>query len=186
MLRIGMIGEYPTDIDCISSLLMKKHKENISVFPLIYDLHGSMLENPKIKRQLRREYEIVKPDFVLFIRDLDGLEDNKVLLEQRKSYFTEFNSVVNKKGIFLLNIYELEALLLSDISLLNTYFGAGLQEIEDCMKIEDPKGYLQRKIRKYSTGDNPALFALMEYDKVAGNCRYFKEFTERFEKIIKN
>jgi len=186
MLRIGMIGEYPTDVDCIASLLMKKYKEQIVLFPLIYDLHGSMLENPKIKRQLRKEYEIEKPDFVLFIRDLDSLEDNRFQLEQRKAYFTAFNSVVDKKGIFLLNIYALEALLLSDIPNLNSYFEVELNTIADCMYIEDPKGFLQKKIRKYSTGHNLALFSRLDYDRTTMNCRYFKEFAQVFDKIIKN
>jgi len=181
-----MIGEYPTDVNCISNLLLKKHKEGIVFFPLIYDLHGSMLENPKIKRQLRKEYEIIRPDFVLFIRDLDGLEDNKSLLEQRKAYFKEFNSVVDRKGIFLLNIYELEALLLSDIDNLKNYFKVELDEIADCMKIIDPKGFLQKNISKYSTGHNLALFSRLDYDMVTRNCRYFKDFSLGFDKIVKN
>ncbi|MES1223728.1 MAG: hypothetical protein ABUT20_49995 [Bacteroidota bacterium] len=186
MLRIGMIGEYPTDVDCISSLLMKKYEGSIAFFPLIYDLHGSMLENPKIKRQLRKEYEIVRPDFVLFIRDLDGLENNKFLLDQRRAYFTEFNSVVDKKGIFLLNIYELEALLLCDVNLLNTHFEAKLEPIEDGMMIPDPKGYLKERVKKYSTGDNTTLFSKLDFEHVVNNCLYFKKFDEDFEKRLVN
>jgi len=186
MLKIGLIGEYPTDVDCISSLLVKKYDSDISFFPLIYGVHGSELENPKIKHQLRREYQYEKPDFVLFIRDLDGFEDNKFLLDQRKAYFTEFNSVVNRKGILLLNIYELEALLLSDVGMLNAYFEVQLEEIADCMQVEDPKGFLKTNIRKYSTGDNKTLFSLLNYDKVVNNCRYFKVFSQEFDKIIKN
>jgi hypothetical protein len=185
MLRIGMIGEYPTDVDCISSLLMKKYDSKVSFFPLIYDVHGSNLENPKIKHQLRREYQIVKPDFVLFIRDLDGLEDNLVQLEQRKAYFADFNNVVDKRGVLLLNIHELEALLLSDIGKLTSYYNVELDEIIDCMKIEDPKGYLKSRIKKYSTGDNVTLFSLLDYEQVLNNCRYFRRFNDDFSEIVK-
>jgi len=87
MLKIGMVGEYPTDIKSVSNLLMQRYKEAIHLFPLIYDVHGSSLENPKIKHQLRREYQIEKPDRVLFIRDLDGLENDAQSLEKRKAYF---------------------------------------------------------------------------------------------------
>jgi len=186
MLRIGMIGEYPTDVNCISGLLLKKYANDISFFPLVYGVHGSELENPKIKHQLRREYQYEKPDFVLFIRDLDGLEDNKFLLDQRKAYFTEFNSVIDRKGIFLLNIYELEALLLSDINLLNAHFETKLEPVEDCMKIPDPKGYLRKRIEKYSTGDNTTLFSKLDFDQVLNNCRYFKKFDDDFKKILLN
>ena len=69
MLRIGVIGEFPTDIECISILLLKKYKGKVDFFPLIYDIHGSNLENQKIKHQLRREFAIERPDYVLFVRD---------------------------------------------------------------------------------------------------------------------
>ena len=58
MLRVGMIGEYPTDVDCIETLLMKKYEGKVVFLPLLYDVHGSMLDNPKVKRLLRRAFEM--------------------------------------------------------------------------------------------------------------------------------
>lgn len=186
MLKIGMVGENPTDIGCISNLLRKKYTEDLTLFPLLNGINGSNLENAKIKHQLRREYQYTKPAFILFIRDLDGLEDNNELLEKRWTYFKEFNTVVDKKGIFLLHIYELEALLLTDIALLNDYYKVNLNPIADCMKVEDPKGFLHRNIKKYFTGDNKALFSLLNYERVIENCRYFDSFSQEFDKNIKN
>ena len=92
--------------------------------------------------------------------------------------------VIDKKGLFLLNIYELEALLLSDIKKVEEYYSVSVGKIEDCMKITDPKGYLYKSIKAYSTGDNKALFILLDYDQVVCNCRYFKKFVDDFEKVV--
>lgn len=186
MLRIGMVGEYPTDTISVSNLLNKKYSTIVSFFPLIYDIHGSSLDNPKIKHQLRREFQIEKPDFVVFIRDLDGLEHSVELWELRKSYFSAFNSVIDKRGILLLNIFELEALILTDIEAINSYYGINVDHVDDCMKIESPKEYLKSLIPKYSTGHNPELFSMLQYDLVTKKCRYFKKFDEDFNELIEN
>jgi hypothetical protein len=146
-------------------------------------VHGSNLDTQKIKHQLRREYQVEKPDYVLFVRDLDGLEHHIEQMNYRKECFAELNSVINKKGILLLNIFELEALLLTDIEAVNSYYGSKVDHVEDCMKIESPKEFLKRKISSYSTGHNPDLFALLNYDTVTDKCRYFKKFDEEFESI---
>jgi hypothetical protein len=184
MIRIGMIGEYPSDTKAIANLLNKKYADAIEFFPLIRDVHGSNLENQKIKHLLRREYQIEQPDFVLFIRDLDGLEHHAEKLIYRKACFTDFNSVIDKKGILLLNIFELEALLLTDIEAVNKYYGAKIDHVEDCMIIESPKEFLKKKISSYSTGHNPDLFGLLDYKNVIAKCRYYKKFDEDFEKIV--
>src|SRR5438067_522805 len=119
MIRIGMIGEYPSDTKAIANLLNKKFAGNVEFFSLIYDVHGSNLDNQKIKHQLRREYQMEKPDYVLLVRDLDGLEHHLDQINYRKTCFAELNSVIDKKGILLLNIFELEALLLTDIEVVN-------------------------------------------------------------------
>ena len=187
MIRIGMIGEYPSDTKAIANLLNKKYANAIEFFPLIYDVHGSNLDNQRIKHQLRREYQIERPDFVLFVRDLDGLEHHAEQINYRKECFTEFNSVIDKKGILLLNIFELEALLLTDIDAVNRYYGKRIDHVEDCMLIESPKEFLKRKIgSSYSTGHNPDLFALLDYNIVVAKCRYFKKFDEDFESIVLN
>jgi hypothetical protein len=184
MIRIGMIGENPTDTTCIASLLNKKYSSGVSFFPLIKNVNGSSLDNPKIKRQLRREYEIEKPDLVLFIRDLDGLEHHYDLLNYRKNWFSDLKRVVDKKGLLLLNIFELEALLLTDIEMVNNHYGSNIEMLEDCMKIEQPKEFLSERISRYLTGHNIELFSLLKYEIVIAKCRYFKTFDEDFEKIV--
>jgi hypothetical protein len=186
MIRIGMIGENPSDTSAIANLLNKKYSSRVQFFFLVKSIHGSNLDNPKIKRQLRREYEIEKPDYVLFIRDLDGLEHHYELMNYRKSWFSALKSVVDKKGVLLLNIFELEALLLTDVEMLNAYYGSNIEVIEDCMKIEQPKEFLCKRISKYLTGHNVELFSLLKYEIVLEKCRYFKKFDEDFESIVLN
>lgn len=179
-----MIGENPSDTTCIATLLSKKYSSHVQFFPLIKNITGSILDNPKIKRQLRREYEIEKPDYVLFIRDLDGLEHHFELLKCRKSWFSDLKSVVDKKGVLLLNIFELEALLLTDIQVVNAYYGSNIELVEDCMKIEQPKEYLSNRISRYLTGHNAELFSLLKYEIVLDKCRYFKKFDKEFESTV--
>ena len=65
------------------------------------------------------------PDIVIFIRDLDGLEtdtDFKEKKAKRQEYFTKSKSVVDKKALYLLNIYEIEALILADIEAFNAFY----------------------------------------------------------------
>lgn len=152
---------------------------------MIKNIRGSNLDNQKNKHRLRKNYERIKPDFVIFIRDLDGLEDEKDKLQKRKEYFTDFNSVVDKKGIFLLNIFEIEAIILSDIDTFNTYYNCDIAFKEDPMKQEEPKEFLTSK-SKYKESDCPELFKELQFDKVLENCRYFKNFYNMFMKQIEN
>jgi hypothetical protein len=182
MIRVGLIGEHPTDTTSIINLLSKKFGEIAIFFTLVKGVHGSNLDSQGIKRILRVEYETKAPELVIFIRDMDGLKNDKEKIKQRKSYFSNFNSVVDRKGILLLNIYELEALLLADIDVINDHYKVKLEAVEDCMTVPDPKGYLKQRVRAYSTGHNPDLFAKLTYTNLVGRCRYFKVFDTNLTK----
>jgi hypothetical protein len=185
-IKVGLIGEFPTDVNCIKSLLIKKYPD-IHWFPLIQDVHGSMLENQHIKHTLRKQYEVSKPQVVIFIRDLDSNEEDEIMMKKRLDYLREFNRVVNGRGHLLLNIQELEAILLTDVSILNKKYGSNLEKIEDCMSIKSPKDYIRERIGKYTTGDNEELFAKYDFGYVVTNCRYFKKFIEEVHpKFMRN
>nr|MBA3987333.1 hypothetical protein [Flavobacteriales bacterium] len=127
MKKIGLIGEAPNDTNSFINLFSNHCSEKGYFVNLINDIHGSMLENQKTKHLLRKEYESHKPDFVVFIRDLDGLETDIDQVDRRKAYFTEFNSVIDKKGIYLLNIFEIEALILADIEAFNDLYNCQIE-----------------------------------------------------------
>ncbi len=142
----------------------------------------------KTKRFLRSEYESKKPDIVIFIRDLDALQNDVVQLEIRKQYFRDSNAVVNKKGIYLLNIFEIEALLLADIDCFNKVYDSNLLKVSDPMQIEEPKEYLKLATRKriyaYNESHNPDLFSHLNFDTLIADCKYFSNFINRFNTLL--
>lgn len=183
-MKIALVGEAPNDTQSIKNLLEKKYlKENYQFVFLLQITNGSNLDSPKTKNLLRKEYQTQKPDVVIFIRDLDSILPNKEKLNDRKLYFTNSNRVVDKKGISLLHIYEIEALILTDIKMFNKRYGTNLSEIKNVMLIKEPKEYLKSTTKKYNESHNSDLFKLIDFEKTL-NCIYFKNFIERFDKLI--
>mgnify|MGYP000878480721 CR=1 FL=1 len=182
-MKIGLVVENPNDTIAIRALLRNRLGNDIEFFDLLRNVNGDDLENQKIKHRFRREFQIEKPEIVLFIRDLDALEHDLAQLERRKAYFGEWNNVVDKKGVFLLNIYELEALIWADIDTYNIYASLSIQPPLDPMLIVDPKGEL-RKHGPYNEGQAREIFHLLRPDIVAQNCRYFADFLKEFERRI--
>lgn len=181
-MKIGLIGESPNDTASVANLLSKKYKE-ISFLTLLDNVRGGQLDDTKIKHFLRKEYEILKPNIIIFIRDLDGLKSDRHQLQIRKQYFTEFNSVVDKKGIYLLNIYEIEALILSDIDTFNKEYNTQIESIENVMEIVEPKEFLKKFAKGYLETHNAKIFQQLNFQQVLG-CAYFKEFILNFNELL--
>lgn len=180
-MKVGLVGEAPSDTSAIASLLIKEFP-HVEFFPLLRKIHGSSLESQKVKRFLRIEFEEKKPSIVIFLRDLDALENDIEAIKRRKSYFKDFNTVVDKSGIFLLNIYEIEALILSDIGVFNHFFGTDLQPIDDVMLVPEPKEFLKSHSKHYDESFNVELFSKLDFEIVHQNCRYFRSFIFRFKR----
>lgn len=183
-MKIGLVGEAPNDTQAIKNLLEKKYSNDKYNFVfMLQRYNGSQLDSQKTKRFLRIEYEHQKPDIVIFIRDLDSVLPNKSKLYERKNYFSESDRVVDKKGIPLLHIYEIEALIFSDIDTFNLQYGTNLQRIVNVMGISEPKEVLKKASKKYNESHNPEIFKLLNFDKVM-DCNYFERFIKNFEKQI--
>lgn len=186
MKKVGLIGEAPNDTVAFTNLLNPIFKESATFVTLINDIHGSQLEFQATKHLLRREFESEKPDLVIFIRDLDALIIDKDQLARRKGYFTEFNSVVNKKGIYLLNVFEMEALILADILSFNEIYNVNIEFNDNPTSIEDPKGFLAKQTkppRKYCDTDNPEIFKKIDFKKLLV-CDYFSYFIKELESAL--
>jgi hypothetical protein len=183
---IGLVGEDPNDTDSIRNLLSKKY--DFSYVTMLNNINGSLLDNPKTKRLLRIECETKNPDVVIFIRDLDGTVNNRrnETFVKRKEYFSSSNSVVDKKGVLLLNIYEIEALILADIETFNKYFNVSVAFTGDPMLQEEPKEFLRLHCKKYTESKNPAIFDLLCFDTVHKNCQYFQVFNRLLKGKLKN
>jgi hypothetical protein len=182
-MNIGLVGEAPNDTKSIKVLLQKKYSEGFEFVFMLDRINGSQLDSQKTKRFLRIEYEFKKPDIVIFIRDLDSILPNKIQMSKKKLYFSEFNSVVDKKGIYLLNIYEIEALILADIEAFNDIYHATLATISKPMEIEEPKEYLKSREKKYNESENPKIFENLRFEIVI-RLEYFKLFIAKLDKKI--
>lgn len=189
-MKIGLVGEAPNDTAAIQNLLSKNENyKNFEFATLLRDINGSMLDNNKtFRRILRIEYETQKPDLIIFIRDLDALETDRDAKLKRQEMFNYSNNIVDKKGIFLLNIYEIEALIFADIDAFNKEYGCSILPVYDPMGIIEPKEKLIKATRKsiklYSETHNSKIFHLLNFDTVKTNCRYFDAFIKNLDKEI--
>ena len=185
-MKIGLVGEAPNDTRAIQNLL-SKHYNHLDFVTLLNNINGSMLDNKKaIRRLLRIEYEDQTPDIIIFIRDLDSLENDKKAKRKRQEVFSYSNRIVDSIGIHLLNIFELEALILSDIVVFNNHFGCMLKQLGDPMLVPMPKEVLiEASKNKFNESHIPDLFSLLNFDVVKQNCRYFSLFIKKFDKMLR-
>jgi Domain of unknown function (DUF4276) len=188
--KIGLVGEDPNDTDSIINLLSGKYPNTFQFKKLIKLIRGSQLDNARTHASLKIEFDDYKPDYVLFIRDADGLPSEQDKLDKIKSWFNKLNGSVNKKGILLINIYELEALILADIGTFNKLYKTSIKYAKSCMHQEKPKEFLIQKTSKnnkvYSESHCPGIFEHLSYDVLVANCAYFKEFDTSLKKLIIN
>lgn len=185
MITIGLIGEHPNDSDSVINILKRIYIIDFDFISMLRNIHGSMLESQRTKRNLRIEWESRQPDITIFVRDLDGLEVEKSKIKLRKDYFTDFNSVVNRSGIFLLAIYELEALIFYDLDFFNRKYSSSITYNKDPMTLDEPKEYLKMNCvyPKYDESDNPTIFEELDIDKIK-KCLFLDSFLQKFDKEL--
>jgi hypothetical protein len=185
MVRIGLIGEDPNDTSSISNLLLQKYRGRILFFPLAKGIRGFQLNNPKIRRSLPIEFADKKCKFVLYIRDVDGFKSDQLKVKAVQRWFTELDSTINRTGILLNNIWELEALILADITTFNKLYGTTYNFKGDPVTIKEPKELLKQITRKqkkqYKESHCPEIFEVLNFQTVVSRCSYFKDFIENFE-----
>lgn len=185
--KIGLVGEDPSDTDAIRNLLGKEFK-SVQFVSMLRNFNGSMLETASALRFLQTEFEEKKPKAVVFIRDLDGIRTEHRKIETRKTYFESCDLKVNGKGIPLLNIYSIEALLYADIETFNKEYKTNLRSGDPTM-VRRPKETLKSKTRKasrpYHESHNAKLFAKLNLATVKANCSYFADFVATLKERIK-
>lgn len=186
--RVGLLGESPNDTKAIEALLKPRYGQRVEFFTLLRNVNGDMLEYAETFRNLRKEYEWEKPDLVVVIRDLDGLQTKGPKWQLRQKYFRKVDRVVEQNSLSLLNIYEIEALICADINAFNSRFNCTYAQPPDPMTIAEPKEWLMAATEPgqpaYSVGYCATLLAAVNYDTVVANCRYFAEFDTRFKQRI--
>lgn len=182
--RVGLLGESPNDTAALKVLLEQRYAGRIQVFPLLKNLTGDKVGGLKALRMLPTQYQDQKPDIVVFTRDLDALASDAAQRRRRQQEFDSINECVEQKGIFLLHIFEFEALIMAHIGPFNAQYGCAYKPPGDPMRITDPKGKLQVASRKgkgeYSENDCADVCAKLDYAELIRNCGYFRDFDAAF------
>lgn len=190
MIKIGLVGEDPNDTVSIQSLLNKKYKDKVQFHTLLKRINGYQLDNPKSKRNVAFEFKESKCNFILYIRDSDGIKSESKKIQQKINWFLDIDKSANGKGVLLLNIWELEAMILADIGTFNKLYKTNIKFTKDPMMQSDPKGFLMQKTannyKKYQESHCPEIFKELNFDIVKKKCEYFREFVSQFEEKIKN
>lgn len=182
---IGLVGEAPNDTGALQNLLSKRYSGSGIVFKtLLHDMTGDMLQSKEGYKFLRLENQLEKPDFIIFIRDLDALWTDRKKRAERVAYFRKSINIVHRKGIYLLHVFEIEALIFADIASFNKEYKTTIPELKniaDVTLIENPKEVL-RNLSKgaYKESHNEKHFAKVDFDKLL-EVDYFKEFIAEFE-----
>ena len=129
-------------------------------------------------------------DLVIYIRDLDSHEGDSIAKKNKIDWFNDLSNRSKLPSIFLLNIYELEALMLSDINNFNNIFNSKINFTGDPSMKKDPKEFLIEKTKKckrtYKESDTEEIFKKLNLDTLKLKCSYFNKFIDEFEAKISN
>lgn len=80
----------------------------------------------------------------------------------------------------MLNIYELETLIFTQIEIFNRIYLADLQAIENIYLIKEPKEILKTSgNKKYNQSDNPKVFEYLDINIIKLNSPRFRLFIEQ-------
>lgn len=188
--KIGLIGEAPNDTLSIQNLLSRKYPDIFQFKQLIKNKKGYQLNNSRAVAALKLEFAEYSPDHVLFIRDADALPSEVDKIQVIKDWYEKMNQIVDKRGILLINIYELEALILADIGTFNKLYRTSIQYSNNCMHQKEPKEFLKQKTSNYpkiySEAHCPEIFKHLSFDLLVANCTYFKDFDTSIKNLITN
>jgi len=185
---IGLIGEDPNDTSSIKNLLEQKYT-SVEFKTLIKNMTGSKLDSPKTKKLLKLEFDDLKSKkknfLIIYMRDSDALHSEKDKIKIRQDWFNDLRNFINDKdGIFLLNIYEIEALILADIENFNKKYKTKIAFENNPMYQKEPKEFLKSKTTKFKESDNPEIFKKLDFETVLNNCPYFKDFIKELDSKI--
>ncbi|AYL97172.1 DUF4276 family protein [Mucilaginibacter celer] len=188
MIKVGLVGEDPNDTSSIKNLLDQRYKGKVQFKELAKNSTGANLDSlGKFKRVLKKKFDDSGCAFIVYIRDLDELESHKVKLTERFKWFRELDDHVESKGLLMLNIWELEALILGDIDTFNKIYSINYKT-GNPMFVRDPKKILMgatAKMRKqFEEAHCPEIFKQLNIDKVEKNCSCFKKFITEFNEKL--
>ena len=185
-LTVGLIGENPNDSRALTALLGQRYAGKFAPVPLAKNRTGDQLANPKMLRVLAEEYRLKQPRLVVYIRDLDALASNAAKVREREIEFEKIKNVVGKDALFLLHIYQFEALILADIATFNRLYQVAIAAKGNPTAVENPKKKLVsatdklKAPRQYHPNHSAEIAAQLNYAELLQNCAYFRAFDAAF------
>lgn len=185
MVKVGLVGEDPNDTSSIKNLLEQRYRGKAVFLPIVKGVKGHQLGSDKIKNTLKVEFDPQKHQVVVFIRDLDAFRSQEDKLKERLLWFKELDAIAKNRGVLLLNIWELEALIFGDMETFNKVHGIKYAFKKDPTFVERPKERLKQITRHtqnpYRESHCPDLFKKLSIDKIEQKCSCFKEFIKELE-----
>lgn len=193
MIRIGIFGEhFDNDAQALKALLGKRFydKKKVIFIPIIKNLRGGQLDQTKkLKRLLKVEVKNEKLNYVIAMRDLDGLPSEIEKIRLKQNWYQKLE--MGKSGIFFLVIFEAEALILADIETFNKKYGTRIPFSGDPLMMESPKTFFERQTAKSAKSYEEAhaldIFGKLNFEKIYTNHTgpiSFKTFVDTLNAII--
>jgi Domain of unknown function (DUF4276) len=123
ILKIAVVGEHPNhDSDALCHILRPLACENVQFKVILKNKRGGQLDSPLLAKSLESELESEHFDYIIVIRDLDGVLSETKKVKQRDEWFKKLDKSIAPKSIFFLVVSEMEALILADIQTFNRFF----------------------------------------------------------------
>ena len=190
-IKIGVVGEHPSnDSEALCHLLRPLATENVQFTVMLHKMRGGQLDNEsRFLNALESEYLEESFQYIIFIRDLDGLISEKNKIKNRDAWFEKADKLIENKGIFFLAIAEMEALILADIGTFNKMYGLNVKPIGNPMTSLKPKEDLQRfsykaKRGKYAENDAIDIFKSLNFKTVYNNHKGERSFQAFANELI--
>lgn len=193
MIKVGIVSEnFNHDSKAIRVLLEKRYdKRQIKFLPIVKRLEGDGLMGAKLKRLLKEEAEKKKLDFLLFIKDLDGLPSETEKVEKIEKWFSNFKHYPTKNNLLFIPVYELESLILADFQTFAEKYKIKKQFKGNPLFKEEPKEYLKnltaRTSNPYHETQIVEIFQALIFENVHENHHgdySFQAFIETLDKRL--
>lgn len=188
-MKVCLFGESPNDTGAVRKLLSKRFPK-LQCTSFGGTMPGSHVDNKRRASAALRAKVKTEPDIkaIIFIRDLDAPKSNLSALKNRQDWFNTLSKEHSGINIFLLHIQQAEALLLADIAVVNEHYGVKMKYDKNPELEANPKQVLKdgtyKGKSKYTENDTPALYPLLDYDKLVKRVPYFKAFNEEVEGLL--
>lgn len=187
---VGLLGESPNDTDSLRALLGRRYGEQLRFVIISPEITGTQLDSPKFQHIVRANYRFQKPNLIVMTRDLDAPATDRRKRVERLLFFRKLNKGFEQKGVFLLHVEAMEALIAADTRPFDKRYGCTCAVPADPTTIANPAQFLKDATASckehYNEGHCASLLAEVEYDKLLQYCQYFASFDQEFKRRIPN